>query len=332
MENSLVSIVIPVYNVEKYLRQCLDSAINQTYKNLEIFLVDDGSTDRSGQICDEYKKIDDRIIVIHKENGGLSSARNAALDLLKGKYIYFLDSDDFAALDMIETRVKFMEDYNVDIVMGTDYSFYGETENSTKHVLCDNKPEVFTRIEAIKLMFLNKKLYHDAAGPLYKSVLFKEIRFPIGMLYEDFATSYYVVSNTNKVLWIDDRRQFYRLRVNSIMHSMVTERDMVIFDIAEKVMHDMVELYPEVKSAAIRQTVVTFLKFYSRILYTGFNSFKNEQKRIRDCIDKYGKTFIKSGYATNNDIIKLFAFRMGKLPFYLIYRFSDYIQLKRKSI
>ena len=332
MENSLVSIVIPVYNVEKYLRQCLDSAINQTYKNLEIFLVDDGSTDRSGQICDEYKKIDDRIIVIHKENGGLSSARNAALDLLKGKYIYFLDSDDFAALDMIETRVKFMEDYNVDIVMGTDYSFYGEIENSTKHILFDNKPEVFTRIEAIKLMFLNKKLYHDAAGPLYKSVLFKEIRFPIGMLYEDFATSYYVVSNTNKVLWIDDRRQFYRLRVNSIMHSMVTERDMVIFDIAEKVMHDMVELYPEVKSAAIRQTVVTFLKFYSRILYTGFNSFKNEQKRIRDCIDKYGKTFIKSGYATNNDIIKLFAFRMGKLPFYLIYRFSDYIQLKRKSI
>lgn len=332
MENSLVSIVIPVYNVEKYLRQCLDSAINQTYKNLEIFLVDDGSTDRSGQICDEYKKIDDRIIVIHKENGGLSSARNAALDLLKGKYIYFLDSDDFAALDMIETRVKFMEDYNVDIVMGTDYSFYGEIENSTKHILFDNKPEVFTRIEAIKLMFLNKKLYHDAAGPLYKSVLFKEIRFPIGMLYEDFATSYYVVSNANKVLWIDDRRQFYRLRVNSIMHSMVTERDMVIFDIAEKVMHDMVELYPEVKCAAIRQTVVTFLKFYSRILYTGFNSFKNEQKRIRDCIDKYGKTFIKSGYATNNDIIKLFAFRMGKLPFYLIYRFSDYIQLKRKSI
>ena len=94
MENDLVSIVVPIYNVEKYLKKCIDSIINQTYKNIEIILVDDGSTDNCGKICDEYTKTDNRIVVIHKKNGGLSDARNAGLDIAKGKYIAFVDSDD----------------------------------------------------------------------------------------------------------------------------------------------------------------------------------------------------------------------------------------------
>ncbi len=112
MEPVLVSIIIPVYNVEEYLEQCLDSVINQTYKNLEIWLVDDGSKDSGGKICDKYKELDSRIRVIHKENGGLSSARNVALDLMKGEYVYFLDSDDFISLDLIETYIDLAEKYN----------------------------------------------------------------------------------------------------------------------------------------------------------------------------------------------------------------------------
>ena len=123
MEPVLVSIIIPVYNVEEYLEQCLDSVINQTYNNLEIWLIDDGSKDSSGKICDKYKELDSRIRVIHKENGGLSSARNAALDLMKGEYVYFLDSDDFISLDLIETYINFVRKYNVDVLMGTLWKY-----------------------------------------------------------------------------------------------------------------------------------------------------------------------------------------------------------------
>lgn len=105
-----VTVVIPIYNVERFLKEAIDSAINQTYKNIEIILVDDGSTDNSGNICDEYVKLDNRIKVIHKENGGLSTARNAALEVYTGKYIMFLDSDDFLELDAVEKMYNKIEE------------------------------------------------------------------------------------------------------------------------------------------------------------------------------------------------------------------------------
>lgn len=330
MEAELVSIIIPVYNVEEYLKQCIDSVINQTYKNLEIWLVDDGSDDSSGRICDEYKEIDFRIKVIHKENGGLSSARNAALDLMKGKYVYFLDSDDFISLDLIETYINLFKEYNVDVVMGTFCEFYGNI--NTTHINQTNKPEKFNRSEALKLMLLDKKLYNAAAGPLYKSDLYKNIRFPIGILYEDYATTYYVMLKCQSVLYINDNRYYYRMRPGSIMNSKVTEKDMVILDIADKVSRDMALEYPKLEDCAIRKIMVVNLKFYSRILYAGFDSFQNEQNRIKKTVMRYEKRFLKSGYARKSDILKLKAFKMGKIPFYLIYKLSDYFQLLKKSL
>lgn len=107
--NELVSIVVPIYNVEKYIDRCLETIVKQTYQNLEIILVDDGSTDLSGEKCDLWKKKDNRIIVIHKENGGLSSARNAGINIANGKYISFVDSDDFLELTMIEELRQYYE-------------------------------------------------------------------------------------------------------------------------------------------------------------------------------------------------------------------------------
>ena len=126
---NLVSIVIPIYNVEKYLNECVDSVIVQTYHDLEIILVDDGSTDNSGKLCDEYKKIDDRIKVIHQKNGGLSAARNTGMDSAIGEYLYFLDSDDYIEPQTVERLVDTIEQEKADIVLFDGYVVYTDCEN-----------------------------------------------------------------------------------------------------------------------------------------------------------------------------------------------------------
>ena len=127
----LISVIVPVYNVEKYLDKCVQSIVNQTYKNLEIILVDDGSTDHCPALCDEWAKKDERIQVIHKKNGGLSSARNTAIDVISGEYVIFVDSDDWIDLDMIASMLEFAETNDADIVSG---GFYFESTDGTSSV------------------------------------------------------------------------------------------------------------------------------------------------------------------------------------------------------
>lgn len=329
--DELVSIIIPVYNVEEFLEECVDSALAQTYKNIEIFLVDDGSTDNSGNICDAYSKKDTRVRVIHKQNGGLSSARNAAMDIMKGKYVYFLDSDDYISDDMISRYVELMSQYDADIVMGTLYEFWGEVSNEIDHLKIELKPEIYNTEEALKNMLMDRKLYHAAAGPLYKSELFVDIRFPVGKLYEDFATSYYVVCKAKRVVYIDDKRYFYRMREGSIMNSKVTDKDMVMLDIADRIAWDMAGIYPSLEGAAIRKKIVTNIKLYSRILDTGFSSFPTEQKRIRENVKNNCKEFFYNKEIRKIDKIKVLFFYFGKIPFYIIYKANDVFQRYRKK-
>ena len=332
MVEKLVSIIIPVYNVEKFLNECVDSVLTQTYKNLEILLVDDGSTDNSGIICDDYLSKDQRIKVIHKKNGGLSSARNSAMDIMKGEYVYFLDSDDYISSDLIERYVSLMECFKADIVQGTSYEFWGDVNSKIDHSKLESKPEVFYTEEALKNMLMDEKLCHAAAGSLFKSCLFDNIKFPMGKLYEDFATTYYVVAKANKIVYIDDKRCFYRTRPGSIMNSAVTERDMVMLDIADDIERDMVSQYPKLRLPAIRKKIVTNIKLYNRILNTGFSSFRNEQMRIKENVKEHVEEFLKSNIVRKSDKIKAVFFLFGKLPFYLMYKISDALQALRKRM
>lgn len=196
--NDLISVIVPVYNVDMFLNRCLNSIINQTYKNLEIIVVDDGSTDNSGKICDDFSKIDSRIFVIHKENGGLSSARNAGLDVIHGKYVTFVDSDDYISSDCIE--------YLYDLILKTDSSIaignYGFTkENQHKFEKVDEVVQQISGIEAINRQFgKNTVQYVSAWAKLYSSSLFDEIRFPNGMVHEDEGTTYKVLYLSSKIV------------------------------------------------------------------------------------------------------------------------------------
>ncbi len=218
-EKALISIIIPVYKVEKYLEKCIQSVINQTYENLQIILVDDGSPDNCGKICDEYAKKDHRIEVIHKSNGGLSDARNKGLEMAKGEYIGFVDSDDYIEADMYEVLYNLLKQYNADVSI---CNFYTVSQGKISIKNADNGINEYNRIEILKEILLDKNIQSYAWNKLYKKELFDEIKYPIGKKYEDIGTTFYLLEKCNKVVVTGKSEYYYINRQDSIVNN-VTE-------------------------------------------------------------------------------------------------------------
>lgn len=212
----LVSIIIPIWKVEPYLRRCLDSIINQTYSNLEIILVDDGSPDKCPQICDDYAAKDNRIIVIHKKNGGLSDARNAGLEICRGEYISFVDSDDWVADIYIEVMLKAIKD-NMATMAITNFSRTTQTFSISFPRYDISHVEILNHIEATKQLWSEHiSAFTTVWGGLYKSSLFKHMRFPKGRIHEDLYVSFQLLYASNKTIFIDMPLYFYFYRDDSI--------------------------------------------------------------------------------------------------------------------
>lgn len=219
--NSLISVVIPVYNVEKYICRCLDSVLKQTYHNVEIILINDGSTDNSGNICKDYQKKDARITLIHQDNQGLSVARNAGIDIAKGEYITFIDSDDCIAEDYLEQLVGALEDNNADISICGNVRFQDDFQNK---IPCKNFDGVIISSgrDACKEIYTSKNKraeYVVAWGKLYKRELFLEERYPVGRLHEDQFLTYRLFWTSSKVAEIGDCLYGYYQNANGIMGS-----------------------------------------------------------------------------------------------------------------
>lgn len=212
--NKLISVIVPVYNVEKYIDKCIKSILNQNYKELEIILVDDGSTDKSGEICDEYAKKDDRIKVIHKINGGLSDARNAGLNIAKGEYIGFVDSDDYIDNDMYSTLFDLIQKHKADISIVS----FREFMNGKVIDIQDSKQlDIFNRTEGIQELLLDKKIQSYAWNKLFKAELFKNIKFPTGKNFEDIATTLLLFEKTQKIVRLEEPKYNYLRRNDSII-------------------------------------------------------------------------------------------------------------------
>lgn len=219
----LISVVVPVYNVEAYLARCIESIITQTYQNLEIILVDDGSTDNSGKICDDYNiKYSDLIKVIHQENKGLSGARNTGLGHARGKYITFVDSDDWLSPDMVETMYGNLKKYNAQI---SGISFYQAYEsgklvgNSSKTEIC-----VMDKEEALGKFLFNENLTVCVCGKLYQTSLWNIVKCPEGKLFEDQYTTYKLIEQAETVVFDPNPKYYYYKRNGSIGHSAFSDR------------------------------------------------------------------------------------------------------------
>lgn len=218
----LISIIVPVYNVEVYLRRCVDSLLCQTYSNLEIILVDDGSTDNSGSICDEYSYIDKRIRVIHKENGGLSSARNAGLEIANGEYIGFLDSDDWARPEMFEFLLHIITEENSEIAQ-CGLTLFCEGQKISEYEIRDVIKETtvhLSYIEAYNQLYginVNKGINFLTWNKLYKRSLFDFIRFSEGKNNEDIIMTSKILTLCSKISISNTPMVYYMQRKNSIM-------------------------------------------------------------------------------------------------------------------
>lgn len=270
----LVSVIVSIYNVEDYLNKCIDSIINQTYKNLEIILVDDGSLDNSPQICDEYSKKDNRIKVIHKQNGGLSDARNHGIEISTGKYLCFIDSDDYIDKQMIEKLYQNLKGNKSDISICNFYEAYQNGKLNYQHF-----PN-----EKLKVSGNNKfyNIYNDygistiiACGKIYKKELFNDIRYPIGRVHEDEVIVIDILEKTNIISYIDEPLYYYVQREKSITKTFNLKR-LDIIETHEK----RIKYFEKLDKNLLKLEYFSYIKGLTKIIIPGLKQI-NENDKLR---------------------------------------------------
>ena len=284
MKEYKVSIIVPIYKVEKYLEKCIDSILNQTYKNLEIILVDDGSPDKCPKICDDYAKKDERIKVIHKKNGGLSDARNFGINIATGDYISFIDSDDFISNDYVEYLLNLIVKYDADMSVILPLKF--KEESKIKINQKNAKIKVYSAYKALEVMLYQKEFDNAAWGKLYSRKIIKGIEFPKGKLYEDIGTTYKYILKSNKVVYSNAIKYFYLQRNDSIMGSDFKSKELDYIYQAENLLQDILTLE---NTTLLKAAICRYVNANFSILLKMKKSHTNikEEKIIRKNLKKY---------------------------------------------
>lgn len=290
----LVSVIVPVYNVDKFLKRCLESIKCQTYKNIEIIIVNDGSTDASGRICDEFEDIDKRVKVIRKRNGGLSDARNAGMNYSDGELICFVDGDDYLTLDCIEHLYDIMIRSDADISIGGYYKVLYE----------DNIPNsnqsfkvYMNRDEALETLLYQKYFTISAWGKLYKKRVLEGIKFPIYKLHEDVGTIYKAFSKAEGVVYSDKKIYAYVQRDKSIISSNFTKKKMDYIEFTKEI----VEFFKDDKRLFKAAVSRHFSACFQILVQIPKSEYKNEYKAIVSEIIKYRRIVLKDKKARHKN-------------------------------
>lgn len=279
IKNPLISVIIPIYNVEKYLPDCIDSILKQSYKNLEIILVDDGAIDSCGSICDCYACKDNRIVVIHKVNGGLSDARNVGLDQAHGEYIAFVDSDDYIESDMISELYDACRSHNADIaVCGRKQVWENGTSNP---MFCVDRIIEYSSEQAIEQILINGTIDSAAWDKLYRVDLFDDMRYPVGVLHEDINFTSRLFYKTNKVVKIPYIGYNYRMRMGSITKQGFKPQKMDLFYQTQKIYEFVGRYLPELKGQAEKFYCFNLTNLMTLLIQTEKNEYMLEKLTIK---------------------------------------------------
>ena len=312
--NPLITVIVPIYNVEKYLDKCVESILNQTYKNLEIILVDDGSPDNCPKMCDDLAKKDSRIKVIHKENGGLSSARNAGLDVMTGEYVIFIDSDDYFELNALEVLYNAVVDNNCDMAVGRYVMVYDNEPDKTEFT---DKVYLYTNSEYIKSFSigLNNRSSVNmiiSCCKLCKKNVFSDVRFPLNKIHEDEFVIHKICYNCNKIVLVDECLYYYVQRTDSIMSNKtinsVRDYAEAMFNRTEFILHNSYDA--DAVNAVLFYVMSYIVRWYFYIKYDyNENELAGQLKKYYKKIYKIAiknKIYTESYYKKNKNLFDSF--------------------------
>ncbi len=315
--NNLISVIVPIYKVEPYLRQCVDSIINQTYKNLEIILVDDGSPDRCPQICDEYAAKDNRIQVIHKENGGLSSARNAGLNIAIGDYIAFVDSDDYLDLTMYEELINEIILNKADVSVCNPLQVMdGKVQNNDSH----GEREIIEERELI-WKYLPSKLRFEVWNKLFKREVIGETRFKNGQIYEDLYFDRCVFSRVHTIVYNDVFLYYYRFNRPGATNSFFNEKRFIIFK-------ELDEYITKFRTEGLEELSDIYRKYAMEISLIFY--IQSKRTRSNSCVrDKIVNIFVSYFKVNNNNKLKYHIFRYSPMIYIILSKLIGVLRDKR---
>lgn len=308
-----VSVIIPVYKVEQYLHACLNSMEAQTYQDFELILVDDGTPDSCGEICDNYAETHPNTKVLHQENAGLSEARNQGVKIASGEYVTFIDSDDYVAEDYLEYLMMLIEKYQVDISIACNVKFLDANKpsfNNDKLYDCS-----VTASEALEKICYNE--YSICAwGKMYKREIVEKYPYPKGQLYEDTATTYKIVGSSKKVAYGNKVIYFWRQREGSITHSKINERHFYGIYAAKEQLKYMEKNYPGVVPAAQVRCAMRIMDIAYRIVMGGNDKCLFYQVKLE--MDPLVKDVLMNRNCGLSLKVRTLALWMGYIPFWVV--------------
>ena len=302
-----ISVIVPVYNSEAYLENCLNSIIQQTYQNLEIILVNDGSTDGSAAICQRYKIQDPRVKVYHKSNGGVGSSRNRALEAVTGDYILFVDNDDWLELDHIESLYHLLKKADADIAIGGHRVIYDSGKIIEKET---HENSVLEPKKVLERILYDDGIDLSAWGKLYKRYLFNDIKFPKGRLFEDSATTYMLVDKANKIAINSISKYNYIIRKNSISNAKFSPKKMDLITSTREMSEYVKNKYPDLKNAANRRLMYAYLSTLSQLAKCKEKNPK-EEKEMTDYIKTHGNEILKDKRVPKRDKFGIISLKFG---------------------
>ncbi len=314
-----ISVIVPVYKVENYLEKCVDSIRNQTFSDIEIILVNDGSPDKCGQMCDEYANIDSRIKVIHKENGGLSDARNAGLKIAIGDYIAFVDSDDYIEPDMLEKLYEACKKYHVKMA-GVDLAYVFENKNDRVEK-SNHTSTVMSSNDFFKLM-LNVDLFLRTGvwNKLYEKTLFSDVCFPKGKVYEDVGTMYKLVFKCDYIAYISEPCYNYlKERNGAITAGMYSKKEYDRLEMNSQMTDFIKNNHPELLEVVYGYRAVNcHLSIVNSMIVSGIEDRRMINLLKKD-IRKNIKVILKSNLSITKKI-QVFIFGCGFKLYSLLYK------------
>lgn len=300
MRKPVISIILPIYNIEKYLDKCMDSIINQTYKNLEIIMVDDGSTDGCGVKCDGFLKQDRRVVVYHKTNGGLSDARNYGISRANGEYIACIDPDDYVDLDYIEYLFDILMKYNSRMSICQHRVRYS---NGTVKDYGKNGDEALSAKCCVERLLYHDVIDTSAWAKLYHKSLFEKVQYPKGRIFEDIGTTYALMLQCDYIAVGYQSKYNYIFHDNSVVNSEFKPNKLDLLEMTDIMGKNVEKIFPDLSEAVLRRRVYSRISTLNQMLT--ISNYEKEKKDILEFIRKNRGKVLKNNKAPIRDKIAL---------------------------